>query len=143
MNKINLARVLLGGLMAGIALNFGETLLNEIVLGEQRAAEVMNAKSESFQIETVTARTLLNFLLGIILVWIYAAFRPRFGPGPKTAIFVGLTIWTVQTVLWLLFAVSFFQVATDHYVVLNYETVIWGLFELPIAAIAGAWLYRE
>ena len=35
MNNINLGRVLLGGLLAGLVLNVGEVLFNDVVLGTQ------------------------------------------------------------------------------------------------------------
>src|SRR5215475_14608464 len=38
MKKINLVRVLLGGLIAGLVLNIGEFLLNEAVLGNDMRA---------------------------------------------------------------------------------------------------------
>ena len=33
------------------------------------------------------------FLLGIVTVWLYAAIRPRFGAGAKTAVIAGLFVW--------------------------------------------------
>ena len=82
---------------------------------------------------------IVMFLFGIALIWIYAAIRPRFGPGPKTAVIAGLTVWAVA---WLLTGASFITVGifpTGQVVV----SVIWGLFEVPIAAVVGAWPYRE
>ncbi len=38
MAKINMGRVILGGLLAGLVLNIGEFLLNEPILGKQWAA---------------------------------------------------------------------------------------------------------
>ena len=35
MNNINLGRVVLGGLLAGLVLNIGEILFNDFVLGTQ------------------------------------------------------------------------------------------------------------
>ncbi len=35
MGKINMARVILGGLLAGLIINVGEFVLNEPILGEQ------------------------------------------------------------------------------------------------------------
>ena len=32
-------------------------------------------------------------LLGILLVWTYAAMRPRFGPGMRTATYVAVLFW--------------------------------------------------
>src|SRR5437667_4515115 len=34
-----------------------------------------------------------GFVLGVLLVWLYAAIRPRFGPGPKTSLIAGLVLW--------------------------------------------------
>ena len=37
--------------------------------------------------------TIVGFALGIVTVWLYAAIRPRFGPGIRTAIVTGVVIW--------------------------------------------------
>ena len=43
----------------------------------------------------------IDFLFGILIVWTYAAMRPRFGPGPKTALIAGITLYlAVTTVLY-------------------------------------------
>ena len=36
-----------------------------------------------------------GFFYGVIAVWVYAAIRPRFGPGPRTALRAGLVVWLV------------------------------------------------
>ena len=36
-----------------------------------------------------------NFLVGVIGIWIYAKFRPNYGPGPRTALRSALSIWAV------------------------------------------------
>ena len=36
---------------------------------------------------------IITFLVGIITVWLYAAIRPRFGPGPGTAVIAALVVW--------------------------------------------------
>ena len=64
---------------------------------------------------------------------------PRFGPGPKTAVIAGLTMWVVA---WLL--VSAYLIVIGVYPTgLLMTATFWALFELPIAAVAGAWLYQE
>src|SRR3989442_7464581 len=35
----------------------------------------------------------LDFVYGIGLLWLYAAIRPRFGAGPKTAVIAGVALW--------------------------------------------------
>ena len=76
---------------------------------------------------------------GLVLVWVYAAIRPRFGPGPKTAIIAGLVLWTL---VWALLgaSASLSGMITPSIAVIS---ALWGVVELPIAAIAGAWVYRE
>ena len=88
---------------------------------------------------TMIAYVVFNFVLGIALVWLYAAVRPRFGPGPKTAVITGLAAWVL---LWFLgFGGNLISglFPTDLVVII----VIWEFFEVPIATLAGAWLYQE
>ncbi len=139
MGGINLTRVLLGGLLAGLVLNIGEYVLNEIVLKEQWAAFMAETGMDAFGTGQVVAFVVVTFLFGIVSIWIYAAIRPRFGPGPKTAVIAGLTMWAIG---WLLIGASFFAAGMVP-AGLTAATIVWGLFEAPIAALAGAWLYRE
>ena len=37
----------------------------------------------------------MTFVLGILLVWLYAAIRSRYGPGPKAAVVAGLFGWVL------------------------------------------------
>ena len=139
MGGINVKRVLLGGLLAGLMLNIGEYVLNEVILAEQWAAFMAEAGMDEFGAGQIASFVIITFLFGIVLVWIYAAIRPRFGPGPKTAVIAGLTMWSIG---WLLVGASF--AAAEMYPTgLIVVTIVWGLFEVPIAAVAGAFFYRE
>ena len=139
MGRINVTRVLLGGLVAGLLLNIGEYVLNDVILAEQWAAFGSDFDTGRYSAGQVVSLIIITFLFGIILVWIYAAIRPRFGPGPKTAVIAGLTMWAIA---WLLISASLF-VAGMFPAGMTVTTIVWGLFEAPIAAVAGAWLYRE
>jgi len=139
MAGINVARMLLGGLLAGLVFNVGEFVLNHVVLKEQWAAVMAKAGMEAFAAWQIAGYIVLTFLFGIVLIWIYAAMRPRFGPGPKTAVIAGLTMWAVG---WLLVGASF-AIAGLFPADLTAVVIVWGLFEAPIAALAGAWPYRE
>ena len=139
MGKINVTRVLLGGLLAGLVLNIGEYVLNELILKAQWSVFLAESGMGEYSVAQMAGFTIITFLFGIVLIWIYAAIRPRFGPGPKTAIIAGITMWAIG---WLLIGASFIT-AGMFPTGLIVATIVWGLFEAPIAALAGAWLYQE
>jgi len=139
MGSINFTRMLLGGLLAGLVLNIGEYILNELVLAAQWSAFMAETGMAEFGTGQLASFAIITFLFGIVLIWIYAAIRPRFGPGPKTAVIAGLTMWAIG---WLLIGASF-TVAEMYPTGLTIVTIVWGLFEVPIAAVAGAFFYRE
>jgi hypothetical protein len=139
MNKINYGRVILGGLVCGLILNIGEFVLNAVVLAEHmktfNAAHNFKDPTGS-QIGIVVA---LTFVLGIVIVLGYAAIRPRFGPGVKTAILAALFAWFgIYFYVGILFMV-FFGISTGDTVL----SLVWGLVEYSLATVAGAALYKE
>ncbi len=81
----------------------------------------------------------MSFVLGIAIVWLYAAIRPRYGAGPKTALCAGLAVWFFVW-LWGFGGTVVMGLYPTKLVLI---TVIWGLFEVPIAAVVGAWPYKE
>ncbi|MDA7949411.1 MAG: hypothetical protein MPJ78_18275 [Hyphomicrobiaceae bacterium] len=137
--KMNLSRVLLGGALSGLVLNIGEYVLNHIVVAQLSPGAGTEPASAEFSVGQIASGVAIMFVFGLALIWIYAAIRPRFGPGPKTAVIAGLAVWSIA---WLLTGASFINVGifpADQMLV----SIIWGLVEVPLAAIAGAWLYRE
>lgn len=139
MNNINLGRVVLGGLLAGLVLNIGEFLLNDFVLGSQMKDFMTKHNFADPGTNFMIVAVGLTFVMGIVLVLGYACIRTRLGPGPKTAIIAGLFAW---------FGVYFYSGIING-VLFGIPTgtmmmvVGWGLVEYAIAAIAGAWLYKE
>ena len=140
MNKINLQRAILGGLIAGVVLNIGEFLLNSVVLGPQMR-EFMARRNLPADPGTnfLVVAVLLTFVLGIVIVWIYAAMRPRLGPGPKTAICAGLLAWFGIYLYSGIINAMLLQVPTNAIIL----ALVWGAVQYSVAAIAGAWLYKE
>lgn len=139
MQDINLGRVILGGLLAGLVINIGETILNVPLLGEQMDAAMRERGLEPVAGGAIAAFVLMAFGLGIVAVWIYAAIRPRMGPGPKTAICAGLVVWALAYLYPTLGMVTMDLFPTS----LALVALVWGLFEAPLATVAGAWLYKE
>lgn len=139
MGKINTGRVILGGLLTGLIINIGEFILNEPILGEQWASAMEALNQPPMGGGTIVTFVVGGFLLGIVTIWLYASIRPRFGPGPKTAICAGLFAW-----FFVYLYVNIGMIATGLFPTnLLITSIVWGLFEVPIATMAGAWLYKE
>jgi hypothetical protein len=81
----------------------------------------------------------LGFVLGIVMVWLYASIRSRYGPGVQTAICAAATVWflaycypNINFGILGLFPTRLLTIST-----------LWGLAEMVVAGIAGAWAYTE
>ena len=139
MNKINFSRVLLGGLVAGVVLNIGEFLLNDLVLGPQMKEFMAKLNLPDPGSTFLAVAVLLTLVIGVVIVWVYAAMRPRLGPGPKTAICAGVIAWIFVCVYCGVINGMIAQVPRNMMVI----GIVWCFFEYTIAAVAGAWLYKE
>jgi hypothetical protein len=138
MGKINLARVFLGGLVAGLIINIFEYVLNGVVFTSQWN-EFMKALGRQMRPGAIPFFVISTFVAGIGLVWLYAAARPRLGAGPKSAVLVGIFYW--------LFVYAFpdaksiaANVVPGH--VTLYVSLIL-LVGVVLASVCGAWCYTE
>ena len=142
MTTINRARVLAGGLLAGLVMNASEAALHGGVLGADGVAlfERYGVSTTPRPLQTV-ALIAVTFFLGIAAVWLYAAIRPRYGAGPGTALCAGLAVWFFSHV-WsgVYLGAGFTGLITPRLALLP---VAWGLVEAPLATLVGAWVYRE
>lgn len=139
MGKINMGRVLLGGLLAGLVINISESILNAVVLAQDMEAALAALNLPPVGGGAIGVFVIQGFLMGILAVWLYAAIRPRFGPGPKTAIWVGLVIWFLTPLLGGVGLVVMGLFPAQPLAI----GMVWTLVELPLASVAGAWLYKE
>ncbi|HSS21884.1 MAG TPA: hypothetical protein VLL54_17555 [Pyrinomonadaceae bacterium] len=140
MNKINVGRVILGGLVCGLILNIGEFILNTKVLAAQmRAMAIQHNFPPEPPMNGIMVAVALTFVMGIVLVLGYACIRPRLGPGAKTAIVAGLFAW-FAVYLYVGLINSVFVGMPSGIVILM---LIWGLVQYLLAAVAGAALYKE
>jgi len=144
MNKIQMGRVVVGGLLAGLIMNVSEFLLHGVVLAAdgQTLMDDWNQRGLSIQPDPMMLvwLVLITFALGFLAVWTYAAIRPRFGPGPRTAICAGLAVWAMS---YLYAGVYVYAGIVILPAKLAWFPVVWGLIEVPLATLAGAWLYKE
>lgn len=140
MGKINVGRVFVGGLIAGVILNIGEWIINGLIMAGAWSGWMAD---HMFPTDGGTGAMIYYiismFVIGIFTIWVYSAIRPRYGAGWLTAICAGLTVW---------FAAVFFpwfgMAAGGMFpfgMTLGY--IFMALIEYLIAAYFGAWYYRE
>ena len=137
MGKINWGRLLVCGIVTGIIWTVLSAISTWYVGGDFNAAVPGNrifAPSGGLAAFLVT----INLAGGIWVMWLYAAIRPRYGSGPKTAAVAGFSWWVVITLADATWG-SFGLVPVKALLPLSAVT----LPEMIVAALVGAWLYKE
>jgi hypothetical protein len=140
MGKINLGRVILGGIVAGIAVDLLDYLVDGMMLAPMWNGQLATWGRPPFSGSQIAWYMIFGLIIGLVTIWIYAGIRPRFGPGVKTAIYTGIAVWIVSTLIpnfALMYVPRFFSGHLTAY------TSLGGLFEIVIAAICGASVYKE
>ena len=94
---INASKVVVGGLVAGVVANIAGFVLFGLWLGPRIDAE-LSAVAPTLAGRGATGKAIgtqivSSFVVGLLLVWLYASMRPRFGPGPKTAMLAAFVVW--------------------------------------------------
>ena len=138
MGKINLSRVFLGGLLAGLILNIFEYVLNGVVFASQWDA-YMKALGRQMRPGAIPFFIVSTFVAGIGVVWLYAVARPRLGAGPKTAALAGIAYWFFAYAI--PDANSIAANVAPGRLTLTISLIL--LVGVIIASVCGAWVYKE
>jgi hypothetical protein len=141
MAGINYGRVLLGGLVAGIVANVCDTIVGMFIMADdmQRMVQRLGLDQRVFtSTSTMVTWVVVDFIYATLIVWTYAAVRPRLGPGPTTAMIVGAVICAAATVV--LFGFQQMGVFTiDSFI----KNAVLSLATALLASLAGAKVYRD
>jgi hypothetical protein len=125
-------------MLAGLLINVSEYLRYDVVMRREFEEGMQALGRQLPKGAAVTALwSLWGFGLGIAAVWLYAAIRPRYGPGPATAVRAGVAVWFFTSLLAIIAmrAMGLFRISA--------VALLWTLVECVVATLAGAWLYRE
>ena len=139
MGKINMQKVHIGGLVAGLVLNVIDFVMFGVVLKTQMAAAMQAIGKPAMTNAQIPWFVFLDFVGGIGMVWLYAAMRPRFGAGPGTAVKAGLAAWLFGSLLPTLFMWPMALMPQSLTIIM---TVV-PLVEWPLALGVGAKFYTE
>lgn len=140
MAQLNSSRVIIGGLAAGLVMNVIDATTNGFLLGSRWMVETeaLNPRLLTKASSGTMGWVVVDFILGVLTVWVYAAIRPRLGPGPRTAFTGAFVIWLAS------------HAAYASYAFMGYYS--WSLVGASsvgglVAALAGGYvgarLYRE
>ena len=136
MSKINWSRLLVCGVVAGIVWIILGAIVTAL-LGRDFAALPSNNLGKPTP-GFVLFNIVIDVLEGISILWLYAAIRPLYGPGAKTASIAAFAWWFVVSLgdaTWCSFGFS------PPWTVI--PLMVGTLPALILATIAGAKFYRE
>ncbi len=140
MSKINGGGVLTGGLLAGLVINIIDFIVNVPVLGGQwdASTRALGVDVQKISVSSPVGWIASDFLIGLVVVWLYAGIRPRFGPGPRTAVIAGLAVWFTTHVAY--FSLVFMGL---YPMGLFVASTVGALVATLAGSQAGCWLYKE
>lgn len=139
MGKINMGKVIVGGLVAGVVLNVFDYVLHGVVLADDWAAAMTALGKTPNMDAAIPYYVTFDFITGILLVWVYAAIRPRFGAGVMTAVIAGVAGWALVCLVPTLYMWPGGLFPMNLLVM----PAVVSLVSQPVATVAGAWLYKE
>jgi hypothetical protein len=141
MGKINVSRWILGGVVAAVILFVIDFILNGMILAQQwnDAMAALQKPAMTPTAGAIIMFAVLNLIVGLTAIWIYVGIRPRFGPGVTTAIYAGLATWLLAYAVPNVGLLVFDLLPAG----LVWAAVIVGVIQVPVATVAGAYLYKE
>jgi hypothetical protein len=140
MGKINWTKVFFGGLVWAVVYVVLGSAAMYLFLQRELSAE-FEALGRSIHLTTglIVYSLVLSVLAGISALWFYAAIRPRYGPGPKTAAIAAFALWLFGG-LAPMSALIAIGMASTRFAAIDLST---GLVIMVVATLIGAWQYTE
>lgn len=135
MAKINWGRVFLCGIVAGVVLYLLTLAVFIFALPETELRRVVEATHRR---PMGPLHFVLHVTTGIWAMWLYAAIRPRYGPGPKTAAVAGFALWLITALVDAIWG-SVGLIPLRALLVPLAVTLPIGI----VALVLGAWPYQE
>jgi len=142
MKKISIAKVALAALVASLVFLFVEMILEGGVMLIFGVSEVKMMQEASIPIPSGTLYYVLAiidlYLVCSLIMWVYAAIRPRFRDHLRAALAASLVFWFFA----FLFVVNYSNVGLYP---LKFALLGMGfnLVEIPAAVMTGALVYRQ
>jgi hypothetical protein len=142
MASINSGRVVTAGLLSGLVMNICDMAWNFTVMKDD-----MTAMAQKFGVDPNAAMSfsgalpfiLIDFLTGLLVVWTYAAIRPRFGPGPKTALLAAFVPFAAVELVLYAFTSALGMMPMSAFLRGSATAVV----TMALGGLVGGWAYSE
>jgi hypothetical protein len=136
--RINIPRLIAAGLAAGVVANVLD-FASGMLMHDEQVAQAQRLNLDPSALETSFAVWIVvDFVYGLLLAFTYAAIRPRFGPGPKTAVIAGGTLFLAITAILTGF-MSMGMFMQDVFI----RSALLSLVSTLAASLTAGYLYRE
>jgi hypothetical protein len=141
---INTKKVIMAGLAAGVVVNIVDYVSNGVIFADR-----MRAESNAFKPglgdmmaqmsgSVIAQYVVMDFVIGFLLAWTYAAIRPRFGAGPKTAVYAAIVFWVFGAIV----ASGYKMMGSMSSGLWWSYMVVWGV-ALLLGSLAAGMVYSE
>lgn len=136
---LSIRGIALGGFAAGVVSNGFDFVITQYLMANEFASimtrlNVNEATAQSW----IPLFALADFVWGFLLVFTYAAIRPRFGPGAKTAV-IGATVAWLALAIGVLILLAIGLHTPQSY----FKSSALYLISAVASSLVGAALYRE
>lgn len=141
---INTGKVVTSGLVAGVVMTIIDFILNSFVVGDQVKAAAnafkpgLGDQMMAMDGKTMATYIIMDLVIGLLLAYTYAAMRPRFGAGAKTAIVGAFVLWVFGTIVWYNY-LMIGMMSTGLWLTLAVSYLV----GLTISSLVAGALYRE
>jgi len=141
MSSINTGRVIGAGLVAGLVFNVVD-MGSQFLLQDEMSAMIdrlrLDPALKEMTVAAIAPWIAVDFVIGILIVLNYAAMRPRFGPGPRTALLAGFMLFAAVTTV--IYGFEAMGVFTES---MFLKTSGSAAVCTALASLAGGWFYKE
>ncbi len=136
--RLSVRRFLAAGAVTGLLINIFDGILYAVLLAADRAEIMTRTAMVPPSTAGMAVFVVLAFVMGFAAIWLYVGVRARLGPGPTTAIKVGLAVWLFAYFV-PFFANTLQRLATVR---MYWVGVAFTVVAVPLATAAGAWFYH-
>ena len=136
--SINVKSIITTGLVSGLIINLSAISMVPLVGNEMD--EVLASRGlPPLSNMAMLYFSMISFVFGISLVWLYVLVKEKLGAGTKTAIIVSIIFW------FLTYFLSNVSLVVYGFMPVRLTVIgtAWGLGELMLASFVGSKLYKE